>query len=89
MNGININELKNGTGFIKEFDIYENVIFEGEYLNGKKWIGKGKELNNKGIILFEGEYTKGLKNGIGRKVNIYDHIILKGEYLKGEIYLKR
>ena len=54
MNGININELKNGTGFIKEFDIYENVIFEGEYLNGKKWIGKGKELNNKGIILFEG-----------------------------------
>ena len=52
-----IYELKEGKGFIKE---YENgyLIFEGEYLNGEK-NGKGKEYNYQGVILFEGEYLNG------------------------------
>ena len=29
---------KNGKG--KEFDYKRNLIFEGEYLNGKRWNGK-------------------------------------------------
>ena len=44
-------------GYIKEYD-HDNInklIYEGEYLNGRRH-GKGKEFNNKGNIKFEGEY---------------------------------
>ena len=34
-------------------------MFEGEYLNGIKWNGKGKEFDNDENILFEGEYLNG------------------------------
>ena len=33
------------------------MIFEGEFLNGKKWNGKGKDYYND--IEFEGEYLNG------------------------------
>ena len=47
----------NGLG--KEYRLNTNiVIFEGEYLNGKK-NGKGKEYYENGQIKFEGEYLKG------------------------------
>ena len=35
-NGEKIYELVNGTGKVKEY-YYEQLIFEGEYLNGKRW----------------------------------------------------
>ena len=36
----------NGVG--KEYDFSGNIIFEGEYLNSKKWVGIGREyLENK------------------------------------------
>ena len=35
-NNNNIYQLKNGKGFIKEFNYDGNIIFEGEYLNGKR-----------------------------------------------------
>ena len=57
-NGNVIYELKNGNGKVKE---YKNgkLIFEGEYLNGKR-NGKGKEFDELfGKILFEGEYLEG------------------------------
>ena len=38
-----------------------DVIFEGEYLNGERWNGNGKEYNNNGIIIYEGEYLNGEK----------------------------
>ena len=38
---VNIKWKKNGKG--KEYDRDDNLIFEGEYLNGKRWNGKGKE----------------------------------------------
>ena len=50
-----IYSLKNGKGFIKEYDYYGNLIFEGEYLNGKR-NGKGKEYYDNGELKFEGEY---------------------------------
>jgi len=55
---------KNGTG--KEYLISEDIlIFEGEYLNGKR-NGKGKEYYNNNNIKFEGEYLNWKKwNGIG------------------------
>ena len=34
--GNKIYELKNGRGYIKEFDYYYNLIYEGEYTNGKR-----------------------------------------------------
>ena len=43
---------------VKEYDEYGNVIFEGEYLNGKK-NGKGKEYHYTGKVKFEGEYLNG------------------------------
>ena len=38
-------EFKNGqkSGKCKEYDIDHEIIFEGDYLNGKKWNGKGKD----------------------------------------------
>jgi len=62
-----ISEIKEGKGYIKEYDDYLNLLFEGEYLNGKR-NGKGKEYyefrdNN---IKFEGEYFYDKKwNGKG------------------------
>ena len=53
-----IYELKDGKGYIKEFNYDNKLVFEGEYLNGKI-NGKGKEYNSKGEITFEGEYFNG------------------------------
>ena len=60
-NGKNIYELEEGKGYIKEFDDFNDIMFEGEYPNGK-----GKEYFNKEKIKFEGDYVNGIKwNGIG------------------------
>ena len=49
----------NGKG--KEYDGYsDNLLFEGEYLNGKR-NGKGIEFNIKGDIIFKGKYLNGLR----------------------------
>ena len=48
----------NGKG--KEYNIFDKLIFEGEYLNGKK-NGPGKEYDSKERILFDGEYRNGEK----------------------------
>ena len=41
------------------------MIFEGEYLNGKR-NGKGKEYNINGKLIFQGEYLNGKRwNGKG------------------------
>ena len=43
------------------------MIFEGEYLNGKR-NGKGKEYNDEGKLIFEGEFSNGKRwNGIGEE----------------------
>ena len=51
------------------------LIFEGEYLNGKRWNGKG--YNKKGIIDFE------IKNGNGKGKDYNGFGVLKfeGEFL--------
>ena len=85
---------------MKEYDDNGQLIFEGEYLNGKR-NGKGKEYNNIGKIIFEGEYLNGkiwngeiyfnnqifkIKNGQGfiKEYNYKDEIIFEGVYLNGE-----
>ena len=72
----------NGKG--KEYLIKNNrLIFEGEYLNGKR-NGKGKEYNDNWLIKYEGEYLNGKRNGKGKEY--YHDGILKfeGEYLNGK-----
>ena len=59
-NGNIIYELKNGNGKVKEY-YHNKLIFEGEYLNGQRWNGKGKEYNYNGELEFEGEYLNGKK----------------------------
>ena len=53
--------------------------FEGEYLNGKIWKGKGYNINN--LLEFE------IENGKG-KVKEFDYfsgkLIFEGDYLNGE-----
>ena len=53
-------ELKNGNGFVKEFDDYDHdLLFDGEYKNGEK-NGTGILSGEYGII-FDGEYLNGKK----------------------------
>ena len=54
------------------------LIFEGEYLNGKK-NGKGKEYNDyNGKLVFEGEYLNGVRwNGKGKEYNEEGKLIFK------------
>ena len=81
-NGNIIYELNNGNGKIKEYN-YGQLIYEGEYLNGKK-NGKCKEYWN-GNLIFEGEYLNGKRNGKSKEYNYYSKIIMK-KYL---IFKKR
>ena len=51
---------------LENYDYYcspksDDGLFIGEYLNGRKWKGKGKELYPDRKIFFEGEYDKGKK----------------------------
>ena len=60
-------------------------MFEGEYLNGKRWNGKGKEYNDNGELEFEGEYLNGKRwNGKGKEYNgdVFEYEIV--EYLNGK-----
>ena len=67
----------------KEYYGYNNdLIFEGEFLNGERWNGKGKEYVE-GKLKFEGKYLNGKKTGKGKE---YDDgkLIFEGEYLNGK-----
>ena len=66
-------------GIVKEYNSYtDDLIYEGEYLNGKRH-GKGKEyLNNK--LIYEGEYLNGKRNGNGKNY-FNENSIFEGVYL--------
>ena len=87
-----IYKLKDGKGYVRNYDFDDNLIYEGEYLNGEK-NGKGKEYYWDNILAFEGEYLNGKKwNGKGYNKNkmIYQLKDGKGsveEYDKVEIKL--
>ena len=71
---------KNGKG--KEFNNKGKLIFEGEYLNGKR-NGEGIEYDD-GILIFEGEYLNGKRNGRGKEYNYKNQLVFEGVYLKGK-----
>ena len=70
-------------GKVKEYNPDGELIFEGEYLNGKIWSGKVNEYYDNGKISFEGEYLNGEKNGMGKEYYLKGKIKFEGEYLKG------
>jgi len=78
-NGNIIYELDNGNGNVKEYTNRGFLIFEGEYLNGKR-NGKGKEYKDNSNLNFEGENSKG---EVWRG-NENDELIFEGEYLNGK-----
>ena len=69
--------MKNGK--YKEYFDNGKLKFEGEYLNGKRWNGKGYDIFCN--IEFE------IKNGKGniKEYNIYGNLVFEGEYLNGGI----
>ena len=73
-----------GEGIVRIFDAYNNndIIYEGEYSDGKK-NGKGKEyVFNK--LKYEGEFLKGKRNGKGKEYDDDDNLEFSGEYLNGK-----
>ena len=69
----------------KEYNTsFGNLLFEGEYLNGKR-NGKGKEYDfYTGKLKFEGEYLNGERNGKGKEYDFDGEIIFEGEYKNGK-----
>jgi len=80
-------EMKNGKGYIKKY-IPNNLIFEGEYLNGELY-GKGKIIKdfstfmNKYIYIYEGGFFNGKKHGKGKEYK-NNELIFEGEFIKDE-----
>ena len=75
-------ELKNGKGFVKEYDFDSLYLqYEGEYLYGKR-NGKGKEYWND-ELRYEGEYLNGEKHGKGKEY-FRGVLVFEGEYLNGK-----
>ena len=66
-----------------EYDQKGNIIYEGKYLNGKRFNGKGKELRINGSLKFEGEYFEGEKwNGRGTEYD-RDNKLIEVDYCQG------
>ena len=67
-----------GEGIIKEYNYNGNLIFEGQYLNGKR-NGQGKEYN---CYYFEGKFENSERNSKGKEY--YPNYILKIIKYEGE-----
>ena len=70
-----------GVQWLHQIRYNDKLIFEGEYLNGKR-NGKGKEYKF-GRLKFEGEYLNGERNGKGKEY-YGGYLIFDGEYLNGK-----
>ena len=72
-------------GYIKQFFGFDELLFEGEYLNGER-NGKGKEyyfdFENKfdEKIKFDGEYLNGKRNGKGKEYYDNGSLAFEDEY---------
>ena len=69
-------------GNVKEFILNTDILlFEGEYLNNKRW--KGKEYYETGELEFEGEFLNG-KRLKGKEYDEIGELEFEGEYLNGK-----
>ena len=78
------NGKRNGKG--EEYNEEGQSIFEGEYLDGKRWKGIEKEYDeDTGELIFECEYTNGERNGKGKEYDKYNgELLFSGIYLNGK-----
>ena len=59
-------------------------MFDGEYLNGKKW--KGKFYDHQGKLIFDGEKISTHLKRRGKEYNDKGELIFEGEYFDGRRY---
>ena len=73
-----IYELNNGNGRVKEYNDDGELIFEGEYLDGKK-----REIDihndNNEVLILEGGYLTTINNGEEKIFDIYGQLIYEGK----------
>ena len=67
------------------FDRTDTYYFKGDFLEGKRWKGEGKELYPNKMVEFEGEYDKGERI---KGIEWYEDGLIKyvGDYLDGKYY---
>ena len=85
--GTYVNGIKTGFGKLyKKIKYRGNIlIFEGNFLDGRQWDGKGKEYCNEGLE-FEGVYLNGKRwNGYYKEYNEFGCIYDSGKYVSGKI----
>ena len=75
--------MKQGKGLIKEYLSYNELRFEGKYLNGQR-NGKGKEYDLDGKLEFESEYLYGYK--LKGKLFKNEKLEYEGELLYNQKY---
>ena len=78
-------EIKNGKGFVIEYDKKGKLLYEGEYLNGEK-NGNGKEFASNTLI-FEGKYLNGERNE--KEYNNDGELISEEEFLKNYYFINK
>ena len=67
--------MRNGKGI--EYDLFGNILFDGEYSNGYMHDGKGYDSNNN--LVYE------INDGCGYvKLYSYGKLMFEGEYLNGK-----
>ena len=77
-----IYEIKDGKGYIKDYDFYGYLKFEGEFLKGER-NGNGKEYDNHCKLKYEGEYLNGKRSGNGKEY-FKGKLQFDGEFLNGK-----
>ena len=83
-NGNLLYELKDGNGFVKEYDIKSEILFEGYYKDGER-NGKGTEYDSLyKLVMFDGEYYKG-KEWNGKRYDLRGNIMYELKNGKGLI----
>ena len=80
---VKIDGNKKGKEYSLDVSTRGQLLFEGEYLNGKR-NGRGREYGKDNNLLFEGEYLNGKRNGKGKEYNMDRRLKFEGKYLNGK-----
>ena len=80
--GIKLYEIKNGNGYIREYNPDGTLLFKGHYINGEKNENGQEYLHGK--LIFKGNYKNGVRNGKGKEYYDNLRIQFEGEYLDGK-----
>ena len=76
--------IKKGIKKGKEYNFFNQLLYEGEFLNGER-NGNGKEYSDyDGTLIYEGEFFDGKRNGKGKEYNDKGYVIFEGEFSNGD-----